>query len=308
MSTSKVIKYGVDLYSVKVNNGGTVVYDVGTGDFIIKGNLTVEGNANIVESSELVIADNTITVNSGELGAGVTLDTAGIVVDRGTAPDVSILFNENLQFLDSQTGGITTGAFSFTKATGDLVGIFTNNVSTLGNDDLILLQESTSAIVRVATARATPYERTIWNYTSNNITTNPLTNDRLVQPVDDGAIINARGLIDYVRAYHLYNFQSKISRSNTEVEVTDTANGDPSSQAVIRIDGTSLVTVNATGVNLSTSVNLAKVADPTQPADGVRLYSKTNVDGEAGVFFVNENGTRDELISKNKAFLYGLIF
>jgi hypothetical protein len=308
MSTSKVIKYGVDLYSVKVNNGGTVVYDLGTGDFIIKGNLTVEGNANIVESSELVIADNTITVNSGELGAGVTLDTAGIIVDRGTAPDVSILFNENLQFLDSQTGGITTGAFSFTKATGDLVGIFTNNVSTLGNDDLILLQENTSAIVRVATARPTPYERTIWNYTANNITSNPLTNDRLVQPVDDGSVINARGLIDYVRAYHLYNFQSKISRSNTEVEVTDTSNGDAASQAIIRIDGSSLVTVNAVGMNLSTSVNLNKIADPAQPTDGVRLYSKNNVDGEASVFFINENGTRDELISKNKAFLYGLIF
>lgn len=308
MSTSKVLKYGVDLYSVEVNNGGTVVYDLGTGSFVIKGNLTVEGDANIVESSELVIADNTITINSGELGAGVTLDTAGIIVDRGIAPDVSILFNENLQFLDSQTGGITTGAFSFTKATGDLVGIFTNNVSTLGNDDLVLLQENTSAIVRVATARVTPYERTIWNYTTNNITFNPLTSDRLAIPSDDGALVNARGLIDYVRAYHLYNFQSKISRSNTEVEVTDTSNGDAASQATIRVDGVSLVTVNAVGMNVSTSVNLSKISDPTQPTDGVRIYSKNNNDGEASVFFVNENGTRDELISKNKAFLYSLIF
>lgn len=55
------------------------------GDVTIAGNLTVEGTTTSVNSTNLEIEDNVITVNKGETGAGVSAVTAGIEVDRGTA-------------------------------------------------------------------------------------------------------------------------------------------------------------------------------------------------------------------------------
>lgn len=48
--------------------------------------------------------------------------------------------------------------------------------------------------------------------------------------------------------------------------------------------------------------------DPDAPTDGIKVYSKEEADGGTGLFFVNENGTRDEIISRNKALLYSIIF
>jgi len=85
MSTSKVAKYGVDLYKIILNDSG--VFDIdfvgANGSVNINGNLNVTGETTTIQSTELEIADNTITVNSGETGPGVTLGTAGIIVDRG---------------------------------------------------------------------------------------------------------------------------------------------------------------------------------------------------------------------------------
>lgn len=50
------------------------------------------------------------------------------------------------------------------------------------------------------------------------------------------------------------------------------------------------------------------VIDPTSPTDGVRIYSKTEGQAGTGIFFTNDNGTNDELISKNRALLYGMLF
>jgi hypothetical protein len=52
------------------------------------------------------------------------------------------------------------------------------------------------------------------------------------------------------------------------------------------------------------------VIDPDAPvaAGGVKIYAKPEEPGGTGIFFVNEGFTRDELISKNKAILYSMIF
>ncbi len=343
MTTTKVSNYGVSLYKVLVDDGGIIELDVGTGSVLINGDLNVTGATTSIESSELIIADNTITVNSGETGIGVTLGTAGLIVDRGIAPDTKLLFDENRDWPDTQTGGIVTGAFTFINSNGDLVGIYTNSINTLGNDDLLLLNEGTTALVRVASARPIPYERTIWNYDDNDIFYSALTVDRLDEPADDNALVNARGLIDYVRSYLLYNFQQKISapkpEGNTEVQVYDTAGGDPTSKAVIRVDGVEIITVSSSNtiidrvsvidntissyipnenliitasgsgyVEVQNALALTKITEPPQPINGAKLYAQDEADGGTGIYFVNELGTRDELISKSKALLYSIIF
>jgi hypothetical protein len=64
------------------------------GDLTIMGNLTVSGATTTLESTTLTVEDNIIVVNKGEPGAGVTLGTAGLEVDRGSLPNPQFLWDE----------------------------------------------------------------------------------------------------------------------------------------------------------------------------------------------------------------------
>ena len=63
-------------------------------DVTIQGDLTVQGTTVTIDVTDLTIEDNTILLNKGESGSGVTLGSAGIEVDRGTADNVKFEWNE----------------------------------------------------------------------------------------------------------------------------------------------------------------------------------------------------------------------
>jgi hypothetical protein len=65
-----------------------------TDNVIVNGDLTVNGTTTTVSSEDLLVTDNTITLNFGETGAGVSTGTAGIEIDRGTLSGVSLRWNE----------------------------------------------------------------------------------------------------------------------------------------------------------------------------------------------------------------------
>jgi hypothetical protein len=75
-------------YNIRVREGGTIKLDTGTsGDTIITGNLTVQGDLTSVSTTNLEIEDRIITLNDGERGPGVTLVYSGMEIDRGNYVD-----------------------------------------------------------------------------------------------------------------------------------------------------------------------------------------------------------------------------
>jgi hypothetical protein len=76
--------------SVKVN-GLTA-----TGNVLIDGNLTVNGDQFIVDVADLFIEDNVITLNRNEEGSGVSLGEAGIEVVRGSLENSVLLWLEGI--------------------------------------------------------------------------------------------------------------------------------------------------------------------------------------------------------------------
>ena len=64
------------------------------GDIKVR-NLTVTGTQSVINSTNLSVKDNIIIINDGETGAGITLTSGGLVVDRGTLADATLLFNDN---------------------------------------------------------------------------------------------------------------------------------------------------------------------------------------------------------------------
>jgi hypothetical protein len=67
-----------------------------TGNVNIDGNLIVSGTTSTVNTTETTIADRSITLNNGELGAGVTGVYSGIEVDRGSLDIVALRWNEGI--------------------------------------------------------------------------------------------------------------------------------------------------------------------------------------------------------------------
>ncbi len=79
-----------------VTNTLTVENLIANTDATINGNLTVNGNITSLSTNNTTIDDNTITLNKGEIGNGVTLGTAGFEIDRGTAgANATLLWTES---------------------------------------------------------------------------------------------------------------------------------------------------------------------------------------------------------------------
>lgn len=66
----------------------------GSGNVSIAGNLFVSGTTTTVNSSDTEIADRLITLNKGEVGAGVTGIYSGIEIDRGSLDNVALRWND----------------------------------------------------------------------------------------------------------------------------------------------------------------------------------------------------------------------
>ena len=333
----------VSEYKIKIAPGGTFNFDTGdgTGTVTINGNLNVQGETTTVGSSDLVVSDNTITVNSGETGAGVSLNTAGIIVDRGTLDDAEFYFDERYNTIDDGGNDSTPGAFVFKDAGGDLRGIHTASIKAADGTNLYLLGENSTGVLSVT--GTVDYEKQVFTYVGNNIQNVPSNDDRLIAPIDDDIIPNIRSVKDYIRDYHTYNFQDKIAALTDSDTFVIAYDADDPLQAIskvevnvdgqtagifkqtnvelfdVKIEGNTISSVNTnqnliieangTGViKTGFAIEMEKTTDPTAPADGTTIYAKTEADGGTGLLFINENSTNDELISRNKALLYSIIF
>ena len=102
----------------------------------IQGDLTVTGTTTSVESTNTTITDNVITLNNGEVGAGVTAGTSGIEVDRGSEANVSFVYDDTIDSWSTAgddlqvanvntTSGNLTGFGDITGATGGTISGFT---------------------------------------------------------------------------------------------------------------------------------------------------------------------------------------
>jgi hypothetical protein len=100
----------------KINSSANITLSTNT--VFVDGNLVVGGNTTSVTKTDLSISDNIITVNTGELGPGVTLNTAGLAVDRGSYANVSIVWNETLGVWTLTNDGTNFQAITVGSTTG----------------------------------------------------------------------------------------------------------------------------------------------------------------------------------------------
>ena len=339
-------------YKISVTDGGEIRLDPGTdGKVKIIGDLEVDGDQTIINSSTLVVDDPFVTVNQGGVSGGVVNnsegDVAGIQIDRGGS-DAFWVYDE--QGLADPVFIGRTGS----PSTGTIVDLRTSRIQT-GGADLKLINDGTGI---VTVEGCTDYEKQIFEYDGSlvDFTVNPV-----LKANQHDTLVNAKGVVDYVDGFFVGKFQSKIQNDDSYVAVHDTDGGNAVSAIEFTIDGnpaafffndrTELQHIRIKDTKIETtssntdlilsaagtgSVKFedvlhitkgpysdddgtaggglpnfgvdADITNPDAPTDGLKLYVKTEEAGGTALYFVNSDTTQDELVSRNKAILYGFIF
>jgi hypothetical protein len=333
--SSKFLNIQNGNYKVKVQDGGNITLDTGdTGLVKITGNLQVLGDVTEIETENTLIEDNIIVLNKGETEPGISVgdNTSGIRIDRGTINDALWVFDENLAWTDTQNPGTSDlGAWSARDPQGRITAIEAVSIITPGVDlNLLGVYQGSGGAAdpnpgKVTVLGTVDYE--------NRVT-------------DDDDIPNKKYVDDEISSFFGSTFQDKItegtfSATETSIEVFDnTVTGSPS-HAQIKINGISVADFSETetdiqnlkiqgsaietatsnedlilGVSgsgtivMDNNVTITKTTgtDPSEPDNGMKLYSKTPGAGGSGLYFVDEDSKRDEIISKNRALVFGMLF
>lgn len=332
-------------YEVRTAEGGTILLNTGpdTGVVKVTGTLIVEGPTVTVESETMTIKDNIIVLNEGETGAGITLGFSGIRVDRGSERPVNFLYNEFDDAWSLVSGNDQTG-FSFASNSRIKLKEILTNENTDGGD-LLLIGTGTGVVKVGDRGIETPYHMLVIDdndvpnkkFVEYSIETNPTyqikrDNTRIIvfdpdQPViqenfpfgpyiDNPSISQAAVIIDNVRV-------ARFTRNSFDLRGLSIFSEDPNLPDIDGLPASDAVTIqsvntnsnlrletNGTGkVQISYAMQFDSVNgfEPGYVQSAAVLYSNTVGSGTTGLYVTNEK-YRDELVSKNRALLFSMIF
>ena len=315
---SKTLNVNSGDYKVKVPRGQSITFDTGAdvGNVQITGNITIAGTQTVVNSQELDIVDNIITLNKGETGSGVTENTSGIEIDRGTALNAQMVFDEQTSFNDPITQTVKPGTFVFKTTDNAIIGLRTNAITT-GGGDLYLINSGTGVI---SVSGTNNYEAQVTEdddvpnkkYVDDAITTGIQTitiqsiarGDSALNLFDesiDGGVSNLKITIDGAEVAQFKKNTTEIEdivfQDNTISTLTSATDLTLSSSGTsfVTIDGILKMPIQTSG----TSVN---------PGTNIAVYGKDPATGNSGVWYTNKDSYEDELISTNRSLLFSMLF
>ena len=230
-------------------------YTIKAPTIIIDGDLQVLGTRTESDVQDTTINDNTIILNSGETGAGITYDTSGIEIERGSLNNVSFVYDDTIdkfRALESST----------------LINI--QVADPVANEDA-----ATKSYVDTASASITAagVENSVQFNTSNSF------------DGDSNLLYDGTSLT--VGNTNISTGAITVDDTNGNLELSANGTGTLYARSVVRMENES--------------------GDPSSITGSNQLYAKTSAAGGTGLFFVNDD-TEDELVSKSKAIVFGIIF
>lgn len=315
----------------------TIRLDAGSdGKVLIKGDLIVDGGSTEVSVEDLAVKDNIIVVNKGETGAGVTLRYAGIKVDRGTDPNVGLIWDEDI---NSWTFVSTVGPDTFTIS--DLSRLTLQELRTdpaafngdlfinIGPQSIVRLPDGISYETRVTEPFHIPNKKYVDDAIQNQPTFQLRVDDTRVYVVDKdiagselaytqqgfpplpasenaGVMVIVDGLITS------QFFQNRATIRG--LEISD--NKITTNQSYPGINENVIIETRGNGrLQTNIAVQYQHRVTPPAPVTGSTLVYGANPNiGSSGVWFTNTNTGADsinnngELISKNRALVFSMLF
>jgi hypothetical protein len=133
-------------YNIRAGDGAKITLDTGPassgGSVRVTGNLVVEGDTFNISTTNLTIEDNIISLNTGEVGPGVSLVYSGIEIERGNTSSITPQNNASFLYDESTDSwilahGSAPGPFNFDNSSLRLKQILTNGTTDSGDLTLI---------------------------------------------------------------------------------------------------------------------------------------------------------------------------
>lgn len=323
---SKILKISESDYRIKVKDSGNITLDTGTsaGTVYITGNLDVKGTTTTVESTNTTVADNILQLNFGQTGSGISGSLgyqSGIEIRRGSLSAAQFVFSEQVSHYDSLTATNKAGTFVLKTADGAYSGLQLNTIVSLGTSDLVFDMQSGASVLSIK--NTTSYEGRLLPISDSS---------------KDNYIPNRKFITDYVLAsggvaivdkiYKLVGSteQSRIQTFTTNIQfvvqtiLKATISGNGLDVANVNIDSNTIknssasnliLTANNNNVEVNAILNLDdQLSNPSYTSGKTSLWSKAAVGpGKTGLYFTNVNiQSSDELVAKNRALLFSMLF
>jgi hypothetical protein len=330
-------------YNIKTLEGGTITLDTGpdVGVVRVTGNLIVDGDTLTVSAENLNVQDNVIILNFGETGAGITLGYSGIQIDRGTLSQVSFLYDEAADSWMLADGQVP-GPFNYTNSNLRLRRILTNPDTDDGDLTLIGVGNGVVKVTgtnnyeqRVTEDDDIPNKKYVDDAIQSNPTFQILRGDTRVisfdvnNPLDpflyfppdvgpyvDQPLTSLIGFVidDQIVAEFYPNRVEMRGLTIWNETRTDLNDPNPVPNSILiqstNTDASIKLEANGTGkieIASDLQLNYQTLGIPAIVAESVVLYSSPPDIGTTGIYFVNTT-TNGEMISKNKALLFSMIF
>ena len=294
---------------------------------------------NVGETGPGVTSKPTDTSRSSGLliRRGSGLDANGIA-----SSDVKVVFDESVSHFDPATSTTKYGTLIFKYADNRLLGIRTNSIDTNGAN-LGLINKGNGYVTVSGT---TNYEQHAFNYsawvTAGSHRPNYALGAALITVTDDDVIPNAKGLVDYVDSSLYYYRSPLLSEGDTTVRTYDdsisggasriefTVNNSLRGKFIdtgLTVDNVNIFTNtidNSTNNLVLTSTATANIVEvdavlqlddtglgPTAITGATKIYTQdsntTPAPGKTGIYFTSL-GNSDELVAKNRALLFSILF
>lgn len=282
-------------------------------------NLTVSGSIAAINTVDLDIKDNIITLNKGETGVGVSLGSAGIIIDRGSATNYKIAFDEttqsfqigaidSLQKVATRENTPTGGAIpvwnsvsnQFDTALG-LTASITNQLKNIGSTTISGTQWGyLSSATAINTSSTLVLRDSSGNFAASNITASLTGHASLDLPLTGGTLTNLLTLPNltintFSTAGILHNDSTGIVSSSllktADLDTTanlqiangyTTATSSNTTNAIVARDasgGFSVGTITATKITTATTELVLEQTGDSLGTTRLRLQNRNGVNG-----------------------------
>ena len=328
-------------YLLQTAPGGLITLDLSsTGTVVINGNLQVKGTETVTSATNVSIKDNIFIINSGENYPethsgeyGITLGTAGILIARGNNDDATkaatIIYNETVGdgFWTDGVGNTNKGIFEFKVAEqGSAIRTNAIRIDAASTTTLNLLGEESGLAVMSVKGQV--------DYWTRVLDDDDIPNKKYV----DQALFAGTDLAKKLQVLGT----TLVAQDNAVTPVSDPyynpvsrlyATLSTTTNVVFELYGTSAriqgITIDDTTINANTTTNLVlqpQIGNYVEVREAMQLgtiststtvtaqstlntiyYTDNPGGGGTGLYYVNTNNS-DELVSRRKSIIYGIIF
>lgn len=260
-----VIRYSGDL-KIATAVGGTMTFDTGvnTGTVVVTGNLIVRGTQTAINSTNTNVKDNILVLNSGESNGFVSLDQAGIAIDRGnnasSTSSATLIYDDTKYwsgYPNTATSGTSyRGVWSIKSANKlsalEVASLRFDGLGPEGDGRFNLLGNGVTGMLSVA--GQVDYEKRVLH--DDDIPNKKYVDDRPLK----GTATNSLTALE-------------LRKGNTYIEIKDDSVDIPPSSITAYIDGTTALTVYKDSIIMAGLNYIGNTIKPATPGTNLILQT-----------------------------------